>query len=213
MSKHGIVHGKGVNDMPRGWTKADEYNERIYRVWHSMIQRCYSEKYHEKQPTYKNCYCCERWLKLSNFVEDVKLIPNYEYWRDNPNKRISLDKDIKPGSTNKCYCLDNCIFTSQSDNTKQAMSTRDYEQFTGEKHPMYGRTGEKSPNHRKIVLVDEPTKQIVFTWQYQKQATEFFGISIGTLNYYLKGKSKKGHLYNGFLWYYEEDYKQMKEDD
>ena len=69
--------------------------------------------------------------------------------------------------------------------------------------------GEKHPRVRKIVLVDVLTKQIVFIWQYQKQATEFYGISKGTLNYYLKGKAKSGREYNGFLWYYLDEYEQL----
>ena len=38
------IHNIGINDMPRGWRLKNELNERIYRVWYGMIQRCYSEK-------------------------------------------------------------------------------------------------------------------------------------------------------------------------
>ena len=104
---------------------------------------------------------------------------------------------------------------------------------TGEKHPMYGRTGkehpmygkklseetrakqseakkgENNPRSRKIILIDALTRLPVFTWQYQKQATDFYGISGATLNYYLKGKAKSGHEYNGFLWYYFDEWQQL----
>ena len=47
-----------------------------------MITRCYSKKYHEKEPTYKECYVCDKWLKLSGFVEEISKIPNYNKWVD-----------------------------------------------------------------------------------------------------------------------------------
>ena len=74
---------------------------------------------------------------------------------------------------------------------------------------MHGRTGEKHPRAKKLILVDPLTKQTVFTWQYLKQATDFYGISRGTLDRYLKGKAKTGHLYNGFEWYYLSDWQQL----
>ena len=125
-----MVYGVGVNDMPKGWTVENEYNYRVYQLWKDMIKRCYSNKFHEKFPTYVGCTVCVRWLTLSNFVEDVVKIDNYEYWRDNPNQGISLDKDIKSNNQNKCYCLKNCMFVSNAENTRQANRAR-----TGEKNP------------------------------------------------------------------------------
>ena len=64
-NKEGTVcNGKAINDMPRSWYSESEYNKRVYVVWCNMINRCYSEKWHEKYPIYKDCYCCERWLTL-----------------------------------------------------------------------------------------------------------------------------------------------------
>ena len=43
-----------------GFTGEGKYKPMIdykaYKTWCSMIERCYSEKYHEKFPTYKDCY-------------------------------------------------------------------------------------------------------------------------------------------------------------
>ena len=98
-----MVYNIGINDMPKGWKRKTEWNLRVYNTWQSMLMRCYSNKYLEKYPTYKDCTVCNRWLVLSNFVDDVKLIDNYEYWLNRPNQRISLDKDIKSNGKNKCY--------------------------------------------------------------------------------------------------------------
>lgn len=149
MSKRGIVYGKGVNDMPRGWRTANDWNYRVYRVWCSMIERCYSKKYLERQPTYIGCVVCERWLTLSNFVADVVKIDNYDYWLNHPNKRVSLDKDVKSNGQCKKYSIENCMFISASENTKQAVKTRDNTYLQGEnnywygKNPLAGKTDEE----------------------------------------------------------------------
>ena len=58
-----------------------------YLRWHDMINRCYNERFHGKQPQYKGCTVCEEWLNYSNF----------KVWYDQ-NKivgmKLDLDKDI-----------------------------------------------------------------------------------------------------------------------
>ena len=127
-----MVHGVGINDMPYGWRKESELNYRIYDGWKHMLERCYSEKYQEKFPTYKGCYVCERWLRLSNFVEDISKIDNYELWINNPKKYIALDKDIKNNGNNKCYCFEQCMFVTNEKNVKQSNKTMDYNKIKKE---------------------------------------------------------------------------------
>ena len=149
-----MVQGHGVYDMPIGWQRKTKKNNRIYQTWKGMFRRCYSEKLHKDHPTYKNCTVCERWLLLSNFVEDYKLINGYD--EDKFLKgELCLDKDIKSNGKNKEYSLENCLWVSKSENTKQANKTRDNSYLQGENHPMYGRTGEENPNSIKIVQYDK----------------------------------------------------------
>lgn len=55
-----------------------------YLRWHDMINRCYNEKFHERNPQYKGCTVCEEWLNYSNF----------KVWYDqNKIKGMSLDLD------------------------------------------------------------------------------------------------------------------------
>lgn len=51
-----------------------------YRLWNSMINRCYNEKVLSSSPTYKDCSVSEEWRYLSNFKE----------WC---NKQIGFDQD------------------------------------------------------------------------------------------------------------------------
>ena len=89
---------------------------REYSLWKAMLNRCYSGNY----PTYANVIVCERWLVYANFLEDLPLIENYEFWLENPSQRIALDKDLKQvGVLNKVYSLDTCKFVTISENTKE----------------------------------------------------------------------------------------------
>ena len=89
---------------------------REYDLWKHMINRCYSGNY----PTYANVTVCERWLCFANFLEDLSFIENYEWWLENPNQRIALDKDLKQvGIENKVYSLETVMFVSASENSKE----------------------------------------------------------------------------------------------
>lgn len=64
-------------------------NGRIesYLRWHDMMNRCYNEKFHERNPQYKGCTVCEEWLNYSNF----------KVWYDQhkiAGMKLDLDKDI-----------------------------------------------------------------------------------------------------------------------
>lgn len=120
------VQGHGVNDMPRGWTRENEWNKRVYRKWSRMLYRCYNEEYHKTKcgRRYIGCAVCDRWLTLSNFVEDFELIDGYDRERF-LNGELELDKDIKSGGTNKTYIIEQCTLTTHDENTREANRTRD----------------------------------------------------------------------------------------
>ena len=111
----------GINDMYIKWASENEINNRIYTLWASMIRRCYDEK-HEKYKYYKDCCVCDKWLRLSGFIEDVSKIDNYELWLNNHD--YQLDKDIKSNGENKCYCLEECMFVTRYENILQAIKTK-----------------------------------------------------------------------------------------
>ena len=117
-----------------GYLGVDENGERLktmehgkqtreYKLWQHMLQRCYSEKYHETHPTYKNCTVCQRWLCFANFLEDISKIKGYELWRDNP-KGFTLNKDIyytELGIETDCkeYSLLTTRFVTDSENSRE----------------------------------------------------------------------------------------------
>jgi hypothetical protein len=97
------VYGVGINDA--GYVVQPTVNsERVvcpfYRVWKSMLARCYSDKDHTRRPTYIGCSVCEDWLTFSIFKEwMVKQV-----WEGK-----QLDKDLLI-TGNKTYSPEACVF-------------------------------------------------------------------------------------------------------
>ena len=79
-------------------------NILMYKYWESMLERCYSEKFKIKQPTYKDVICSTEWHNFQNFAK---------WFNDNyyeiENQRMELDKDILHKG-NKVYSPRTCIF-------------------------------------------------------------------------------------------------------
>ena len=98
-----------------------ERNTREYDVWRAMINRCYSDKYHEKNPTYKNVTVCNRWLVYANFLEDLPKIEGYELWlKSDIGDRVALDKDLKQQDVeDKVYSLETVMFISITENCRE----------------------------------------------------------------------------------------------
>lgn len=108
MKKNKLVCGVGANDLERPvyWKENGKYTIcPIYKIWKSMLVRCYDEKFHHRQ-TYQDCLVAPVWLKLSNFEKWI----NTQDWEGK-----ELDKDILfPG--NKVYGPDTCVFVTHAVN-------------------------------------------------------------------------------------------------
>ena len=103
-----MVYGVGVNDSPTPVQKNKKVNGKtvcvwrctVYNRWIMMLQRCYSESYQRRKPTYKGCTVCDEWLYFSNFKSWME----QQDWEGK-----ELDKDIL-FKGNKVYSPDTCIF-------------------------------------------------------------------------------------------------------
>lgn len=79
-------------------------NTIIYRHWSSMLERCYSPKYHNKKISYKGCSVCDEWHNFQNFAKWFE-----DNWYIIENEEMQLDKDIF-NKWNKIYSAENCMF-------------------------------------------------------------------------------------------------------
>lgn len=97
-----LILGVGINDVPTP-TRSGNIRNDAYRTWKSMLERCYSDKYHQKEPAYIGCSVCDDWIRFSNFKR----------WFDNPKNGYKdgyqLDKDLLLQG-NKVYSSETCCF-------------------------------------------------------------------------------------------------------
>lgn len=82
-----------------------------YLRWHDMINRCYNDKFHIKQPQYKDCTVCEEWLNYNNFKKWYD-----EHFYQIENEQMDLDKDILYKG-NKIYSPETCAIVPHGINT------------------------------------------------------------------------------------------------
>lgn len=94
-----IVFGYGINDLDENMSVHGK-NTHLYNTWHSMIERCYSDKRLVKQPSYIGCTVCDEWKYLSNFKR---------WYDENYIEGFELDKDILV-ENNKVYSPETCRF-------------------------------------------------------------------------------------------------------
>lgn len=110
LSKRKLVCGVGRNNACYITQPVIEGKKIIcpyYRRWMDMLKRCYSIRYLEKYPTYKNCEVCKEWHTFSNFRQWMET----QDWNGK-----QLDKDIILPN-NKLYSPDTCVFVSSQVNS------------------------------------------------------------------------------------------------
>lgn len=84
--------------------------KKLRTIWEGMISRCY----HETDVAYylygkRGVYVCNRWLILSNFIEDVQKLLNWNL-KINDWKNYSLDKDYLGKGY---YSPESCVWLSK----------------------------------------------------------------------------------------------------
>ena len=104
------IYGIGYLGEGKYKVKENGKDARAYVVWHDMLKRCYSEKEHQKHPTYIGCEVSDEWHNFQNFAKWY-----YENYYKIEGERIDLDKDILV-KHNKIYSPETCIFVPQAIN-------------------------------------------------------------------------------------------------
>ena len=115
-----LVYGIGTNDADYvtqkletvGYVDGKQKQKLVwfcpyFRTWKHMLERCYSKKCQDKQPTYKGCTVSEDWLTFSNFRDWMEK----QKWEG-----MQLDKDLL-FEGNKVYNPETCVFVTQTVNS------------------------------------------------------------------------------------------------
>ena len=99
--------------------------------------------------------------------------------------------------------IENLRWCSQKDNCNNPLSKKNYsEAKSGEKHPMYGHTGENNPNSIAVVGINIENPDITIEYSSMGQAQKD-GFSAGNICSCCNGKLKS---HKGYYWCYKEDY-------
>lgn len=101
-----LIYGVGINDLGRTITKkvgGKRVGCPIYKTWHHMLERCYSDKWLAKYPAYIGWSVHADWLKFSSFEEWMLT----KDWKGKQLDKDFLSKDVK------MYSPDTCIFIGQ----------------------------------------------------------------------------------------------------
>lgn len=151
-------------------------HDREYSVWNGMLRRCYAtngDAYKEKAEVW------ERWHCFAHFLEDMPKIEEYNLWKNNPNQRIALDKDVK-GQGQRLYSLETCCFVTVQENSKE-------------------RNERKPPKTRPIKGVNIETGEVLHFSSTSSLTDHGFTRSavMGVCN----GKYKQ---HKGYIWNWEE---------
>lgn len=104
------VHGVGFVGDGKHKPSSGGIHTKPYIAWVGILQRCYSEKFKAKSPTYKDCTVCEEWHNFQNFAE--WFYSNYP----KDGRVLEIDKDLK-SIGNKIYSPGKCLLVPQPVNT------------------------------------------------------------------------------------------------
>lgn len=97
------LYNRGINDsdyQTQPLINGKRYRCPFYKVWTLMFQRCYSEKYIQRNPTYAECEVSSEWWIFSNFKA---------WMQEQDYIGKELDKDILSFNT-KIYSKETCCF-------------------------------------------------------------------------------------------------------
>lgn len=110
---HKSVYGVGYFGIGKHKARIDNIKTEKYKVWWTMMQRCYSTKAksRSRNSSYGNCTVCDEWHNFQNFGDWYDT--NY-YQLD--CETMHLDKDIL-FKGNKIYSPETCVFVPEKINS------------------------------------------------------------------------------------------------
>ena len=101
------VYGVGILGLEISKGSVDKY---AYKMWYSMLGRCYSERIQRLHPTYNGCSVSENFLYFPYFKTWLEKQVGYG------TKGFDLDKDLLVKG-NKIYSEETCVLIPQEINT------------------------------------------------------------------------------------------------
>ena len=113
------VYGAGI--IGDKYQTCNLNQSKEYKIWSSMLQRCFDEQTKKKWAAYGNTDCCDEWLLFENFYDWLHNQDNFEQWLN--GERWDIDKDILIKG-NKIYSPERCLLIPHNVNSLFTKSDR-----------------------------------------------------------------------------------------
>ena len=96
-----------------------------------------------------------------------------------------------------------------SEESKKKMS----ESKKGEKHPMYGKTGENNPKSKPVAQIDLNTNEVINTYFGTREAARQTGFKQSNISACCNNKYLRpgNNIYKGFKWMFLEDFNELND--
>ncbi|MGZ9736529.1 hypothetical protein [Flavobacterium sp. GNP002] len=140
--------------------KIDGKYTKAYRVWRSMLTRCYNNKWQIRFPAYKGCSVHEDWHNFQIFAE---------WFYKNYKESYELDKDIL-FKNNRVYSEETCVFVPRALNSLLLNS--------------------KGKRGKYFIGVSFNKEKSKFTASLNSKRIGLFDTEIEAFNFYKLGKEK-----------------------
>lgn len=162
----------GIGYFGQGIFTSVSKDLKKYTTWSAMFQRCYDNKYQEKQPTYKGCSVAEEWHNFQNFAK---------WYEENYVEGFHLDKDILVKG-NKIYSPETCCFVPREINVFLQKRHKNSDLPTGIKRKV---------NRYQVVLTNQDGRINFGSYKTVVEATEKVLIEKEKYAKFLSNKYKK----------------------
>ena len=101
-------------------SKINGVTTKEYGLWKRMLERCYSDVYKKKHPTYEGCEVSDKFKSYEYFYEWCNKQIGFD--NDGNGNPFHLDKDLLVKG-NKVYSEDSCVFIPHEINSLLVKST------------------------------------------------------------------------------------------
>jgi len=181
------------NDMDYGWVAGKgqpKWHRSLYDRWILMWRRCRNPK-NKDYENYKDCEIDERYRFLSNYINDVRSLPNFDNLCENLTE-WHIDKD-RVDPNNRHYTYEHLTISTVKDNLSERLNRRGI----GNLHSKEARVKASKKTKKPVIGISIIDGSFIILQDYADMKQHHF--NPGYIRECLNGKRDS---YNDYRWFY-----------